>query len=348
MTRFSKILAGFACGTALAAAAAVPVQAAEGETLAAVKARGALACSGHNGSYLGLAEVDDKGAWKGFDIDLCRAVATAVFGDYEGHLNILPTSWAQRWPSLQSGELDVIIKASAWTTGRDSELGFQFSNLYLMAPIQVMVRKELGATSIADLDGGSVCLPAGTSVERSMAEYLKKIGITMEFVVSEKTEESEAAYLSGRCDASAQWDVQLAVLRLKAENPDDHMILPEAISAEPVAMLAREGDDGWVDILNFTLTTLLAAEENGVTSANVDEMKANPPTPSVGKMLGATPGYGERVGLSDDFGYNIIKKIGNYDEVWQRNLGSGSPYKLDRGVNSLWQSGGVLWPILID
>lgn len=346
MTKLSGILA--AAGCALAFGAATPALADGSPTLDKIKERGAFNCTGHNGSYLGLAEVDDKGNWKGFDVDLCRAVATAIFGDYEGHLNIKPTSWAQRWPSLQSGEVDAVIKASGWTMSRDAELGFQFTNVYMFAPTKVMVRKDLGATSIKDLDGGSVCVPAGTSTERSMAEYLERVGAKMEFVTSEKTEESEAAFLSGRCDAFAQWDVQLAVVRLKAEHPDDYMILPESISAEPVAMIAREGDDGWVDVLNFTLTTLLAAEEAGVTSQNVDEMKANPPSPAIAKMLGATPGYGERIGLSDDYGYNVIKKLGNYSEIWERNLGADSPYKLERGVNALWQNGGVLWPILID
>ncbi|QKV20021.1 amino acid ABC transporter substrate-binding protein [Oricola thermophila] len=325
-----------------------PAQAEVGKTLEEVKARGALHCTGHNGSYLGLAEVDDKGNWKGFDIDLCRAVATAIFGDYEGHLKILPTSWAQRWPSIQSGELDVIIKATGWTMGRDTELGLQFSNIYMMAPIKMLVPKELGAQSVKDLDGGTVCVPAGTSTERSVAEYLKANDVTMEFVTTEKTEESEAAYLSGRCDVFAQWDVQLAVVRLKAEDPEAHVILPDTISAEPVAMAVRQGDDSWVDIMNFTLSALLAAEENGITSENVDEMKANPPTPVVGKLLGATPGIGARMGLDDDWAYNVIKKLGNYDELWERNLGQGSPYRLDRGINGLWSDGGVLFPILVD
>ncbi|MCW2306091.1 amino acid ABC transporter substrate-binding protein [Rhodobium gokarnense] len=343
-----SLMRATAAGILLSAAAMVPAHAEFGETLAAVKERGALACTGHNGSYLGLAEVDDKGNWKGFDIDLCRAVATAIFGDYEDHLKILPTSWAQRWPAIQSGELDVIIKATGWTMGRDTELGLQFSNIYMMAPIKMLVRKDLGAKSVKDLDGGSVCVPAGTSTERSVAEYLKANDVTMEFVTTEKTEESEAAYLSGRCDVFAQWDVQLAVLRLKADDPSAHVILPDTVSAEPVAMAVRQGDDGWLDIMNFTLSALLAAEENGITSENVDEMKANPPTPVVGKLLGATPGIGTRMGLSDDWAYNVIKKLGNYDEMFERNLGQGSPYKLERGINSLWSDGGVLFPILVD
>jgi general L-amino acid transport system substrate-binding protein len=348
MTTVSKLIRNALLGSTIAFTAISSANAAGSPTLEKVKQRGSLVCTGHNGSYLGLAEVDDKGEWKGFDVDLCRAVATAIFGDYKGHLNIMPTSWAQRWPSLQSGELDVVIKASDWTMSRDAELNLQYSAPYMLAPIKVMVRKELNAASVKDLEGGSVCLPAGTSTERQMAEYLQRLGTKMEFVTSEKSEESEAAYLSGRCDAFAQWDVQLAVLRLKAENPDDHVVLPDSIAAAPLGVIVREGDDKWLDIMNFTIATLLSAEEAGVTSKNVDEMKATPPSPAIAKMLGATPGYGTRIGLSDDFGYNIIKKLGNYSEMFERDLGKESPYKLERGVNALWQDGGVLYPMVID
>lgn len=259
-------------------------------------------------------------------------------------------SWSkpQRWPLLQSGEIDAVIKSSGWTASRDTELGVQFSNVYVFASQKIMVRKELGATSVKDLDGGSLCVPAGTSTEKSLADYMKRSGVEMEFVVSEKTEESQAAYLSGRCDAYGEWDVQLAVLRLKADNPDDHMILPETFAAEPTSMVVRENDDRWLDLLNLTLSTMLTAEEAGVTQANVDEMKANPPSPRVAKMLGVTPGFGAPLGLSDDFGYNVIKRVGNYADIWERNLGRQSPYKLERGTNALWQNGGVLWPILLD
>lgn len=348
MKMLSHRIAGFLCGSVLGMAVALPAFAAGGVTLQTVKERGTLNCPGHNGSFHGLAEVDDNGNWKGLDIDLCRAMASAIFGSYENHLTIIPISFAQRWPTLQSGELDVIIKASDWTASRDSELGLQFTKIYVFASQTLMVRRDLGASTVQDLDGGTVCVPAGTSVEKFLADYLKRVNVSMEFVASDKTEENQAAYLSGRCDAYAQWDVQLAVTRLKAENPDDHVILPNPFAAGPTAMIAREGDDNWVDILNFTLSTLLTAEQEGVTQANVDEMRANPPSPSVAKMLGVTPGYGTRVGLSDDFGYNVIKAVGNYSDIWERNLGQGSPYKLERGLSALWQNGGVLWPLVMD
>ncbi|WP_138465999.1 amino acid ABC transporter substrate-binding protein [Poseidonocella sp. HB161398] len=333
------------CGAALSLATLLPASA---DTLDEVKERGALNCTGHNGSYLGLAEVDDTGNWKGLDIDFCRALATAVFGTYEGHLNIVPISWAQRWPLLQSGELDVVVKSSDWTASRDSELGLQFSSVYVFTSQKVMAHKELGAETLADLDGGSICVPAGTSTEKLLASYLAAHGIDMEIIASEKTEESQAAYLSGRCDAYAEWDVQLAVARLNAENEADHVILPDTFAAGPCGMVVRENDDHWLDIVNFTLSTMLTAEQAGVTQANVDEMKANPPTPDIAKMLGVTPGYGSRVGLSDSFGYDIIKAVGNYNDVWERNLGQGSPYKLARGPNELWQNGGVLFPMIMD
>ncbi len=345
MSKFVLPIVGAVCGAIMSLAATVPASA---NTLSTVKSRGTLNCTGHNGSYPGLAEVDDKGNWKGLDIDLCRAVASAIFGTYEGHLTIVPISWAQRWPMLQSGELDVVIKSSDWSASRDSELNVQFSNIYVFSAQKIMVRKELGANSVKDLNGGTVCLPAGTSVEKLLADYLKRNGVSMEFISSEKTEETQAAYLSGRCDAYAEWDVQLAVTRLKAENPDDHVILPETFAAGPTAAVVREKDDKWLDVINFTLATLLTAEESGVTQENVDAMKANPPSPSVAKMLGVTPGYGTRACLSDDFGYNIIKQVGNYSEIWERNLGQKSPYKLERGKSALWQNGGVLWPIIMD
>jgi len=347
MKKIHKLIA-LACGCALAWAQGAPVYGASGDTLAKVKAAGVLNCSGHNGSYLGFAEVDERGNWKGFDVDLCRTVATAIFGDWENHLNIHPVSFAQRFTQLQSGDLDVLIKASDWTMGRDADLGLQYSNIYMMAPIKILVHKELEAQSARDLDGGTVCTVGGSSTQRQIAEYAQSLNITLEYLATEKTEEYEEAYLAGRCDAIAQWDVQLALVRMKAQNPQDHVILPDVIEAAPLGMIVREGDDHWLDIMNFALTTLLAAEQNGITSQNVDEFKANPTTPAIGKMLGATPGYGARIGLDDDFGYNIIKKLGNYDEMWERNLGRGSPYGLERGVNALWQNGGVLWPIIID
>ncbi|TIT65341.1 MAG: transporter substrate-binding domain-containing protein, partial [Mesorhizobium sp.] len=208
---------------------AAPAEAAGGKTLETVKARGLLNCTGHDGSYLGFAEVDDKGNWKGMDIDLCRAVATAVFGD-PAKLKVVPISWAQRWPSLQSGDVDIIIKASGGTLSRDTELGLQFSMSYYLGTTKVMAHKELNLKSLKDADGGTICIPAGTTIEQQVAAYAQKVGIKLEPVVIEKTEELEQAYFSGRCDMYAQWGPVLAIARVAKGKVDDHVILPDVLA----------------------------------------------------------------------------------------------------------------------
>jgi len=324
-----------------------PVQAAGGKTLETVKARGVLNCTGHDGSYLGFAEVDDKGNWKGMDVDLCRAVATAVFGD-PAKLKIVPISWAQRWPSLQSGDVDIVIKASGGTLSRDTELGLQFSMSYYLGTTKVMAHKELNLKSLKDAEGGTICIPAGTTIEQQVAAYSQKIGIKLEPVVIEKTEELEQAYFSGRCDLYAQWGPVLAIARVAKGKVEDHVILPDVIAVEPEVMILRQGDDNWVDVANWTLSALLFAEEEGITSKNVDEIKAKPTSPAVAKFLGAAPGMGKGLGLPDDWAYNVIKKVGNYAEIFDRDLGKDSPYKMDRDLTNLWDNGGVLFPLVVD
>lgn len=337
-----KVLA--AAALALAASAA---HAETGETLKAVKARGELNCPGHNGSYLGFAEVDDKGAWKGLDIELCHAVATAIFGD-PSKSKIIPIGWEQRWPALQSGDIDLVIKASGGTLSRDTELGLQFSNSYYLGTTKVMAHKELNLKSLKDADGGTICVPAGTSTEQQVTSYLQTIGIKMELVAIEKTEELEKAYFSGRCDTYAQWGPVLAIAASQSAKPEDQVLLPDVLAVEPEVMILRQGDDNWVDIANWTLSVMLFAEQAGITSENVDAMKAAPPSVEVGKLLGVTPGVGKGLGLSDDWAYNVIKKVGNYSEVFERSLGQKSPYKMPRDLTALWNAGGVLYPFVID
>lgn len=337
--------AGMTLG-ALALSATVGL-AADGDTLKTVKQRGVMNCPGHNGSYLGFAEVDDKGVWKGIDIDLCRAIATAIFGD-PSKAKVIPISWEQRWPALQSGDIDIVVKASGGTLSRDTELNLQFSNSYYLGTTKVMAHKELGLESLKDAEGGTICVPAGTSTERQVTSYLQRLGIEMELVAIEKTEELDNAYFSGRCDTYAQWGPVLAIARSTQQDQDAHVLLPDVLALEPEVMLVRQGDDNWLDIANWTLSALLFAEQEGITSANVDEMKANPPTNEVGKLLGVTPGMGAGLGLSDDWAYNLIKHIGNYSEVFERSLGQGSPYKMEREMTNLWNNGGVLFPYVID
>lgn len=343
-----KLLGSIALGAAMTLAVSV-AHAEIGDTLKGVKERGALSCSGHNGSYPGMAEVDDKGNWKGFDVDLCRAIATAIFGTAEGHLNIQSTSWEQRWPSLQAGELDIVIKSSGWTMSRDTDTALQFSRPYLMAAISYATHAENAAKTVKDIDGGTVCVQAGTTLERYAADHAAANGYTLEAVPFESTEAAKAAFLAKRCDAYIEWDLQLAVMRAtEVEDPASIVILPDVLSAEPIAMITRQGDDQWVDVANWVLSILIQADEAGVTSANVDEMKANPPTPAVATMLGVTPGVGTRLRLNDDWAYQVIKQVGNYNEIWERNVGSGSVYGLERGVNGLIRDGGIVYSLTMD
>ncbi|WP_179130919.1 amino acid ABC transporter substrate-binding protein [Candidatus Entotheonella palauensis] len=323
------------------------VQAATGDTLKAIKDRGALLCTGHNGTYLGFAEVDDKGAWKGFDIELCKALATAVLGAPD-KLKIIPISWAQRFPSIQSGDIDVIIKVTGWTMGRDTELGLQFSRPYFLGSTQLMAHKEIGAKSAKDLDGATVCGSAGTSTERIAADYLSNLGVKFDMVTFEKTEEMRSAYFAGRCDAFAGWGPNLAIVRMKAPAPDKHIILPDVMAVEPESAAMRQGDDNWVDILNWLFSALLIAEQYGITSANVDEHRDKASNPTIERLLGKTPGIGDRLGLSNDWAYKVIKHVGNYKEIYDRTLGAGSPYKLARGPNALITDGGVMYPLILD
>ncbi len=321
---------------------------AKSPTLQGVEDRGTLLCSGHNGSYFGFVEVNDKNEWKGLDIDLCRALTVAILGDADKN-QIVPLSWAQRFPALQSGDVDVVIKATGWTMGRDTELGLQFSLPYFFGGAQIVVRKELGIDSVHGLDGGSVCVAAGTTIERIVADHLKSENIEHEMISFEKTAETIAGYQSGRCDAYAAWGPSIAVLlATQFEDAETHVILGDKLSAEPIAAAMRQGDEEWVDIVNWMLAALMKAEELGVTSANADEMAANPPNPTVARLLGSNPGIGERLGMRDTWALDMIKAMGNMEEIYHRNLGDNSPYKLERGLNNLWSNGGVLYTPILD
>jgi len=339
-----KAASGLAMALGLAAQ---PAAAASGDTVQAIKERGALLCTGHNGSYLGFAEVDDQGKWAGFDIEFCRALATAILGSPEA-LKIIPVSWAQRFPALQSGDVDVIIKVTGWTMSRDTELGLQYGLPYFIGPTNILVRSELGAKSSADLEGGVFCINAGTSIERIVADYMGARGISYEALNFEKGEELRAALYAGRCDALAGFGPFLAATRFNAPDPNGFTILDEVLALEPEGIAARQGDDNFIDVINWMVSAMLMAEQNGITSANVDEVKANPPSASIERLLGVSPGIGDRLGLSNDWAYQVIKQVGNYGEIYDRTVGDGSPYKLPRGKNHLWINGGMLYPLVLD
>lgn len=333
----------------LSLSAAVPpaAMAAPGDTLKAVQARGALNCTSSDGNFEGFAEVDAQGNWHGLDIDYCRAVATAIFGS-DDKLKLIPISWAQRFPSLQSGEIDLVIKASGWLFSRDTELGLQFSMPYFIGVTTFMAHKDLAAKSLADLAGGTVCVAGGTSTEKLVSDYIKEKKYEIKVVTFEKNTEATAAYFANRCDAYAEWGPIVAATRATSADPDNHDILSDALSLEGEAIVMRQGDDNWVDIANWVISAQRIAEENGVTSKNIDEMKASPPNTVVGKLLGVTPGIGTRLGLKDDWAYNVIKKLGNSEEMYNRNFGTESRYKLPRALNSLWNKGGVFYAPVLD
>jgi general L-amino acid transport system substrate-binding protein len=339
------ILAG-----ALAATSFIAPQmaAAQSPTVQQIMDRGTMLCSGHNGSYFGFIEVNDQNEWKGLDIDLCRALTTAILGDPDAN-QIVPLSWAQRFPALQSGDVDVIIKATGWTMGRDTELGLQFSLPYFFGGTQFMAHGDLGITDASGLEGGTVCVEAGTTIERLAANHMTTIGVEHTMVSYESQAELRSAYLANRCDAFAGWGPYLAVLRAtELDNPDAHVILNDQLSSEPISAAMRQGDEGFVDTVNWMIAALLIAEEEGITSANVEEMAATPPNPRVARLLGVEPGMGERLGMRDTWAREMIAAVGNFAEIYDRNLGKDSPYNLERGLNSLWSDGGVLYAPILD
>lgn len=324
-------------------------QVADDSRLKTVLDRGTLLCTGNNGSFLGFAEVDDQGNWQGLDIDLCKALAAGLFGTSEGHLEIVPISWAQRWPALQSGDVDAIIKVSGWTQSRDTELNLAYSMPYFIGAFQAITRVDLGATKIADLDGGSLCVSAGTSTERATATFLQSNGIQAELLTFENGDELRNAYYEGRCDSMIEWAPSLAAANVDApDGAENHVILPDVIDLEAESIIVPEGDADWLDVQNWMLSSLWFAEKEGITSANIDEVRANPPSETVAKFLGVSPGYGDRLGLSNDWAYNMIKEVGNMGEIYDRSLGEGSPYGLPRGINALYSNGGIFYPLIID
>jgi len=345
----ASTLARLTAAVAVSLALPLTATAAEpGPTVAKIQERGTMLCSGHNGSYFGFVEVNDKNEWKGLDIDICRAMTTAILGAPD-KAQIVPLSWAQRFPALQSGDVDIIIKATGWTMGRDTELGLQFSLPYFFGGTQFMAHGDLGVTQAAELDGGTICVEAGTTIERIASNYLQTLGVEHKMVSYEKAAELRAAYLANRCDAFAAWGPFLAVLRAtELEDPKAHVILNDQLSNEPIAAAMRQGDDSFVDMANWTLAALLIAEEEGVTSQNVEQMAAEPPNPKVARLLGSSPGMGERLGLRDTWAREMIAAMGNFGEIYERNLGSESPYNLERGLNNLWSHGGVLYAPILD
>ncbi len=323
-----------------AAALAYTAFGASASTLSDVKAKGFIQC-GVNTGLLGFAQPDASGNWAGFDVDFCKAVASAVFGDAT-KVKYTPLSSKDRFTALQSGEVDLLSRNTTWTINRDTALGLNFRPITYYDGQGFMVRKELNVKSALELSGAAVCVQSGTTTELNLADYFKANNLQYNPVVFDKLEEVNAAYDSGRCDVYTTDQSGLYSLRLTLKNPDDNVVLPEIISKEPLGPAVRQGDEQWFDIVSWTAYALINAEEFGITQKNVDEMKGSA-NPDIKRFLGAEQGstIGTDLGLTNDWAYNIIKGVGNYGEVFDRNIGAGSPLKIARGLNALWNKGGI-------
>jgi general L-amino acid transport system substrate-binding protein len=308
----------------------------QGATLRVVRARGRLNC-GVNVGQVGFAYTDNRGRWRGFDTDFCRAMAAAVFGDPNA-VRFVPLSAKERFTALQSGEVDVLWRNTSWTFSRDTENRLDFAGINYFDGQGFMVRRSLGLASATELNGARVCVQSGSTTELNLADFFRAKGLKYVPVVVESEDQARGAYLREACDAYTADISELAAARTVLDNPTAHVILPEVISKEPLGPVVRQGDSQWADVTRWTLFATLLAEEFGVTSDNVDKMRAGSSNPEVRRLLGAEGGYGRMLGLNDDWAYRAVKAVGNYGEIFDRNLGRGSPLKLSRGLNAQWNA----------
>jgi general L-amino acid transport system substrate-binding protein len=307
-------------------------------TLDDVKAKGFVQC-GVNQGLPGFANPDDQGNWTGLDVDVCRGMAAAIFGDAT-KVKYTPLSAKERFTALQSGEIDVLSRNTTWTMSRDTSLGLNFAGVNYYDGQGFLVRSSLGVKSALELSGASVCTNTGTTTELNVADYFRTNQMEYEVVAFEKSDEVVAAYDAGRCDVYTTDQSGLYAQRLKLTNPDEHIVLPEIISKEPLGPVVRQGDDQWFNLVKWTHFAMVNAEELGVTSANVDEMKSST-NPEIQRLLGGEGAFGEMLGLGNDWAYNIIKQVGNYGEAFDRNVGPDTELKIARGKNDLWSKGGL-------
>ncbi|NVO57965.1 amino acid ABC transporter substrate-binding protein [Rhodobacteraceae bacterium B1Z28] len=330
-----SVILGAATVAGLAASAAVA------GTVDDVKARGTLNCGVTTG-LVGFAAPDANGEWQGFDVSLCRAVAAAVLGDASA-VEFVPTTGKTRFTALASGEIDMLARNTTWTFSRDVDLKFEFIGVNYYDGQGFMVPKALGVSSAKELDGATVCIQTGTTTELNLADFFRANNISYEPVPIETNAEAQQQYLAGACDVYTTDASGLAATRATFENPDEHVLLPEIISKEPLGPLVRHGDHEWGDVVRWTLNALVSAEELGVTSANIDELSAGTDNPEVNRLLGTEGTLGEMLGLDANWAANAIKAGGNYGEVFAKNIGEETPIGLARGLNAQWTDGGLLY-----
>jgi general L-amino acid transport system substrate-binding protein len=333
-----SILKSLALSTVAVVAATAAFAQAKTSTLDTVKARGILNCGSGTG-LAGFGLPDAQGNWTGLDVDMCRAVSAAVFNDAT-KIKFVSLSAKDRFTALQSGEVDVLSRNTTWTLSRDTSLGMNFAGVNYYDGQGFMVRKGAKIASALELNGASVCVQQGTTTELNLADYFRANKLQLKAVTFATNDETVKAYEGGRCDAFTTDASGLYSERLRMAKADDHMVLPEIISKEPLGPSVRHGDDQWLDIVKWTHYAMITAEELGVTKANVDEQLKST-NPDVKRLLGTEGKHGEALGLTNAWGYQIIKLVGNYGEVFEKNVGSGSQLKISRGQNNLWTKGGL-------
>jgi len=316
--------------------------AAEGDTVAAVKQRGVLNCGVSTGGSTGMSTLDDKGNWNGFEVDFCHAIAAGLLND-PAKVKFVPLEFKNAFAALQTGAVDVLARTASWTYSRDTELHFDFAGVYIYDGQGFLVSKKLGIKSAKELNGATICVAAGSTSELNLADWFRTNKLTYTPVVGSNREQSQANLEAGRCDAYSNEVSGLASSRTALKNPDEFIILPEVISKEPLGPIVRQDDPRFKDIVAWTLYALIAAEEFGITSKNVDNFLATSENPEVQRMLGKTGGFGAKIGLEENWIASAIKARGNYGEIWERNVGVRSPMKLARGQNALWSQGGLLY-----
>jgi general L-amino acid transport system substrate-binding protein len=323
---------------ALAASLGLAPSAASAQVLNTVKQRGVLVCGVSQG-LPGFSNPDDKGNWTGLDVDVCRAVAAAIFDD-PNKVKFSPLSAKDRFTALQSGEIDVLSRNTTWTSSRDTSLGLNFTGVTYYDGQGFMVRKALKVNSALELNGATVCTQTGTTTELNLADYFRANKMNYEIVAFATNDETIKAYDAGRCDVFTTDASGLYAERLKLTNANEHVILPEIISKEPLGPVVRHGDDQWFDIVKWVLFAMINAEELGISSKNVDEaMKSD--KPDIKRFVGTEGDYGEQLGLTKDWAVRIVRHVGNYGEAFERNVGSGSKLGIARGLNNLWTKGGL-------
>ncbi|AMN41790.1 amino acid ABC transporter substrate-binding protein [Rhodoplanes sp. Z2-YC6860] len=323
---------------ALAAALGAAAQPASAQTLNTVKSRGTLNC-GSNGTLAGFGLPDSQGRWTGLDVDLCRAIAAAIFND-PSKVKFAPLTAKDRFTALQSGEVDLLARNTTWSMSRDTSLGLNFTGVNYYDGQGFIVRKALKVNSALELNDAAVCVQQGTTTELNLADYFRANKMKLKTVTFATADEALKSYDASRCDAYTTDASGLAGERLRLANPGDHVVLPEIISKEPLGPAVRHGDDQWFDIVKWTHFAMVNAEELGVTKANVDDMVKSE-NPDIKRLLGTEGKFGEALGLTNDWAVRIIKQVGNYGEVFEKNVGQGSPLKIARGLNALWNKGGL-------